>query len=150
MLKTSSGWFFSPRSLWVCLPQPPGLCSLHAIHACAHDVPDGELELHHVFCLGRFTSLFTIRLGPTSLQKCVKIISCKTFGRFCRRFSCRIFGLFCTNVWGFPKGGLNEGWKSQLFLKSTPFYRDSLENRQFGGQKSKSSRGKFWGESPPP
>ena len=28
----------------------------------------------------------------------------------------------------------------------TPFYRDSIENRQFGGQKSNSSRGNFRGE----
>ena len=28
-----------------------------------------------------------------------------------------------------------------------PFYRDSVENCQFGGQKSKSSRGNFWGQS---
>ena len=35
-------------------------------------------------------------------------------------------------------------------LKLTPFYRDSIENRQFGGQKSKSSRGNFRGEFPPP
>ena len=30
-----------------------------------------------------------------------------------------------------------------------PFYRDSIENRQFRGQKSKSSRGNFRGEFPP-
>ena len=35
-------------------------------------------------------------------------------------------------------------------LKLTSFYRDSIENRQFGGQKSKSSRGNFRGEFPPP
>ena len=35
-------------------------------------------------------------------------------------------------------------------LKLTPFYRDSIENRQFRGQKSKSSRGNFRGEFPPP
>ena len=35
-------------------------------------------------------------------------------------------------------------------LTLTPFYRDSIENRQFGGQRSKSSRGNFRGESPPP
>ena len=35
-------------------------------------------------------------------------------------------------------------------LKLTPFYIDSIENRQFGGQKSKSSRGNFRGEFPPP
>ena len=35
-------------------------------------------------------------------------------------------------------------------LKLTPFYRDSIENRQFRGQKSKFSRGNFRGEFPPP
>ena len=35
-------------------------------------------------------------------------------------------------------------------LSMTLFYRDSLENRQFGGQKSKFSRGNSWGEFPPP
>ena len=35
-------------------------------------------------------------------------------------------------------------------LKLTPFYRDSIENRQFGVQKSKSSRGNFRGDFPPP
>ena len=34
-------------------------------------------------------------------------------------------------------------------LKLTPFYRDSIETRQFGGQKSKSSRGNFRASSPP-
>ena len=34
-------------------------------------------------------------------------------------------------------------------LKLTPFYRVSIENRQFGGQKSKFSRGNFRGEFPP-
>ena len=32
----------------------------------------------------------------------------------------------------------------------TLFYRDSIENRQFRGQKSKFSRGNFRGEFPPP
>ena len=36
------------------------------------------------------------------------------------------------------------------FFKLTPFYRDSKENRQFGGQKSKSSMGNFRGDFPPP
>ena len=35
-------------------------------------------------------------------------------------------------------------------LKLTPFYRDSIENRHFGGQKSKPSSGNFRGEFPPP
>ena len=35
-------------------------------------------------------------------------------------------------------------------LKLTPFYRDSIENRQFRGQKSKFSRGNFRGEFSPP
>ena len=35
-------------------------------------------------------------------------------------------------------------------LKLTPFYRDSIEDCQFGGEKSKSSRGNFRGEFPPP
>ena len=35
-------------------------------------------------------------------------------------------------------------------LKLTPFYRDSIENRQFGGQKSKSSKSNFRGEFLPP
>ena len=35
-------------------------------------------------------------------------------------------------------------------LKLTPFYRDSIENRRFGGSKSKSSRGNFQGEFPTP
>ena len=34
-------------------------------------------------------------------------------------------------------------------LKFNPFYRDSIENRQFGGHKSKCSRGDFRGHSPP-
>ena len=35
-------------------------------------------------------------------------------------------------------------------LKFTPVYRDSIENRQFAGQKSKTSRGDFRAYSPPP
>ena len=34
-------------------------------------------------------------------------------------------------------------------LTLTPFYRDSIENCHFGGQKSKPSRGNFRGEFPP-
>ena len=34
-------------------------------------------------------------------------------------------------------------------LKLTHFYRDSIENRQLGGQKSKPSRGNFRASSPP-
>ena len=33
-------------------------------------------------------------------------------------------------------------------LKLTPFYRDSRETPQFGGQEPKLSRGNFWGEFP--
>ena len=35
-------------------------------------------------------------------------------------------------------------------LNLTPFYRDSIENPQFGGQKSKLSKDNFRGEFPPP
>ena len=60
--------------------------------------------------------------------------------------------------WGPGQGGVKPpkirgGVKILNFqgpLKLTPFYRTSKENCQFGGQKSKSSRGNFRGELPPP
>ena len=36
------------------------------------------------------------------------------------------------------------------FRNLTLFYRDSIENRQFGGQKSKLCKDNFRGKSPPP
>ena len=52
---------------------------------------------------------------------------------------------------GSPKirGGVKPS-NFQRPLKLTPSYRDSLENPQFGGQKSKLSRGNFRGEFRPP
>ena len=47
------------------------------------------------------------------------------------------------------RGGEHFEFPGQGLLKLTPFCRDSLENRQFGAQKSKSSRGNFQGEFPP-
>ena len=50
-----------------------------------------------------------------------------------------------------PKiGGGGEIFEFSGPLKLTSFYRDSIEILQFGGQKSKVSRGNFRGESPPP
>ena len=54
---------------------------------------------------------------------------------------------------GFKSPKFRGGVKISNFqgsLKLTHFSRDSVENRQFGGQKSKSSRGNFRGEFPPP
>ena len=48
------------------------------------------------------------------------------------------------------EGGGVEILDFQRPLKLTPFYRDSIENCQFVGQNSKSSRGNFRCESPPP
>ena len=41
------------------------------------------------------------------------------------------------------------GGENFEFSGVTPFYSDSIENRQFSGQQSKSSRGNFRGEFPP-
>ena len=48
------------------------------------------------------------------------------------------------------RGGGENFELSRARLKLTPFYSDSTENRQFGGQKSKSSSDNFRGEFPPP
>ena len=58
-----------------------------------------------------------------------------------------------TGIGGVKSPKIRGGVKISNFqgpLKFTPFYRDSIENRQFGGQNSKSSRGNFRGEFPPP
>ena len=57
-----------------------------------------------------------------------------------------------TGIGGIKSPKIRGGVKILSFqgpLKLTPVYRDSIENRHFGDQKSKSSRGSFWGESPP-
>ena len=58
-----------------------------------------------------------------------------------------------TGIGGVKSPKIRGGVKISNFqgpLKLTPFYRVSIENRQFGGQKSKFSRGNFRGEFPPP
>ena len=57
-----------------------------------------------------------------------------------------------TGIGGVKSPKIRGGVKISNFqgpLKLTPFYRVSIENRQFGGQKSKFSRGNFRGEFPP-
>ena len=58
-----------------------------------------------------------------------------------------------TGIGGVKSPKIRGGVKILSFqgpLKLTPFYRVSIDNRQFGGQKSKFSRGNFRASSPPP
>ena len=66
----------------------------------------------------------------------------------CNSFSTTARMNYCTNYCN-----IKGGWKNFKFsgaLKFAPFYRDSLENRHFGTQKSNVSRGNFRCEVRPP
>ena len=57
-----------------------------------------------------------------------------------------------TGIGGFKSPKIRGGGENVEFPRAPeidPFYIDSIENRQVGGQKSKSSRGNFRGEFPP-
>ena len=68
-------------------------------------------------------------------------------------YGCQTPAQLETGIGGVKSPKIRGGVKILNFqgpLNLTLFYRDSIDIRQFGGQKSKFSRGNFRGEFPPP
>ena len=83
-----------------------------------------------------------MRFSNSSVLECISLNRNLSWG----------FPLLETGIGGVKSSKIRGGVKILNFqgpLNLTLSYRDSIENRQFGGQKSKFSRGNFRGEFPP-